>query len=390
MVKTELRRINHPKKRLADGTVKIYYYHRDTGTPLPLPGTPSDADFLAAYAEAEKSLPKPAENLAGLICDYLLSVRFERTKKGRPRAESTKKEARRMLSTMEEEFGSLPLRALASSKVRALFLDYHERIGRDRPREADNRLGVLSQVFTFAANRGAISANPLANFERLYSSDRSEIVWTEADVRKFMDSAPVELQRAMILAIHTGQRYGDLIRLRWSDFDGRTISLRQSKSKARVAIRCTQALLRMLATSPRVGPYILTRVDGRPWFTAKNDKEMGKAWRKRMADAGFYAKPFEEMTKEEKAEQLHFNDLRGTAVTLLAEAGATIPMICAITGHTLASATRILERYMAMTKALATAAIHAFENASETEFANRLQTDPAEHEGAARKTKGDQ
>lgn len=388
MVKADLPGLNKTKKRLADGTIRVYYYHRATG--IPLPGNPGDIEFLAAYAEAEKSLPRPAENVAGLVRDYLLSARFERTKKGRPRAESTKKEAQRMLSTLESKFGSLPLRALASSKARALFLDYHEYIGRDRPREADNRLGVLSQVFTYAVNRGTIAGNPLEKFERLYSSDRSEIVWTEADVKKFMDGAPVELQRAMILAIHTGQRYGDLVRLRWSDFDGEAISLRQSKSKARVSIRCTQALLRMLATSPRVGPYILTRSDGRPWFTAKNDKELGKAWRRRMADAGFYAKAFDEMTKEEKAEQLHFNDLRGTAVTLLAEAGATVPQICAITGHTLASATRILERYMAMTKALATAAIHAFENAPETQFANRLQTGSLNGECATTKAKGNQ
>lgn len=28
----------------------------------------------------------------------------------------------------------------------------------------------------------------------------------------------------------------------------------------------------------RRGPYILTRPDGRPWFTEANDKELGKQW----------------------------------------------------------------------------------------------------------------
>lgn len=42
--------------------------------------------------------------------------------------------------------------------------------------------------------------------------------------------------------------------------------------------------------------------------------------------------------------RLRFNDLRGTAVTLLAEAGATVPQIASITGHTLESVTRILEK----------------------------------------------
>lgn len=95
-----------------------------------------------------------------------------------------------------------------------------------------------------------------------------------------------------------------------------------------------------------------------------------------MSEAGFYPKAFEEMTKAEKAEQLHFNDLRGTAVTLLATAGVPIPQICAVTGHTLRSATRVLEKYLARTAAMTKAAILAFENSPETRFANHLQTGP--------------
>ena len=68
------------------------------------------------------------------------------------------------------------------------------------------------------------------------------------------------------------------------------------------------------------------------------------------------------------------NSLALRAGTLVTEAGATIPQFCAITGHSLPSATRILERYMSMTDAFSSAAIHPFQNASETAFANRLQT----------------
>lgn len=125
-----------------------------------------------------------------------------------------------------------------------------------------------------------------------------------------MDSAPIELQQALILAIHTGQRYGDLIRLRWSDFDGQAISLRQSKTGARVYIPATGALLRVLASMARRGPFILTRADGRPWFTENNDKALSKAWREHAHSAGI--------------KELHFHDLRGTAVTMMNEAGVTL------------------------------------------------------------------
>lgn len=377
----KLPRINTVRKRLASGEVKVYLYHRVTGVQLPPREDPGHA---LAWAAQEAMAPLDVGNINALIREYLLSLTFER------KAKSTQKEYKRMLAEIEKQFGKMPVKALASPRVKGVFLDYQEEVGRDRPREADNRLSVLSAVFTHAKARGKIEGNPLEGFERIYSADRSEIIWTEADIRKFMTGAAVELQRVLILAVHTGQRYGDLIRLRWSDYDGAAISLVQSKGKVRVTVPCSAALRAMLDATPRQCAYILARADGRPWFTDKDDKALAKAWRARMNDAGFYPKPFEELTKAEKAQFLHFHDMRGTAVTLLSEAGATLPQICAVTGHTLTSATRILERYLARTSAMSQAAILAFENSPATAFANRLQTGADPMKGSAIKAKGNQ
>ena len=117
-----------------------------------------------------------------------------------------------------------------------------------------------------------------------------------------------------------------------------------------------------------------TRADGPPWHTERDDKALSKAWHAHLAAAGFYPRPFEEMTAAERRAHVQFRDLRGTAVTLLSEAGATVPQIVAITGHTIQSAHRILERFLARSSALSAAAILHFDNAPETDFANRLQT----------------
>ena len=55
--------------------------------------------------------------------------------------------------------------------------------------------------------------------------------------RRFMIGTAVELQQAQSLAVHTGQRQGDLIRLRWSDHDGDAIRLAQSKTSGRGQVR---------------------------------------------------------------------------------------------------------------------------------------------------------
>lgn len=117
----------------------------------------------------------------------------------------------------------------------------------------------------------------------------------------------------------------------------------------------------MLDGMERRGPFILTREDGRPWHTAKDDKALSKAF-------------FHANARACGVSALEFRDLRGTAVVMLAAAGLEAPQIATITGHTMKSALDILERYGARNQAVARAAMVKLENAPETAFANRLQT----------------
>ncbi|MGH6866569.1 MAG: helix-turn-helix domain-containing protein [Methyloceanibacter sp.] len=71
---------------------------------------------------------------------------------------------------------------------------------------------------------------------------------------------------------------------------------------------------------------------------------------------------------------LYFHDTRGTAITLLAEAGASVPEIAAITGHSYRTINSILEKYLPRTRELALTAMAKLENSGRTDFANCLQT----------------
>jgi integrase len=390
MTTVKLKGINTVPKTLASGEIRIYRYHRPTGTLLP--GKPGSPEFMKAYHNANTVTRYDTGTISQLIREYKNSPKFPRPDTGdktvkhrkghRPLSASTQREYKRMLAILDAKFGTMPIAALAAPRVIGKFIGYQEEIGMVSPREADNRLMTLSAVFTYSFRKGLIARNPLIGFETLYQGDRSHIIWLEPDITLFMDGAPVEMQRAMILALHTGQRYGDLIRLRWSDYDGKYVSLRQRKSKVRLKVKMSAALKRMLDSTPKACPYILARPDGRPWFTAKNDKEMGKAWRERMEaiglhDIGYLAKARNDFDSEFDGYRLHLHDVRGTAVTLLSEAGCTIQEVCSITGHTLANATKILEKYLARTKTISDAAIFKFETSVATQFANRLQTGEA-------------
>lgn len=351
MVRANLKGINTVRKRQKDGTVRIHYYHR--ATKRPLRGAPGSPEFLNDYTMAEQSqIESRKGTLGGLIREFILSPEFSK------RAESTQKEYRRMLGKVEVKFGTMPLAVLEDPRVRGDFLDWQEEVAKESgAREADNRLTVLSAMLTWAVRRVRIFHNHVKGFERLHEVDRSDKVWLPEHIDAFMKVAPIEMQRALILALHTGQRQGDLRKLAWSNYDGVGISIRQSKGGRAVYVPCTPALKDMLDHMDRNAAVIMST-------------KTGRAWQKR-----YFSEQWDEASKAAGISDLHFHDLRGTAVTMLAEAGCSIPEIASITGHSLKSVHTILEKYMSRTKALAKSAMAKFENASSTDFANRLQTE---------------
>lgn len=349
-MRTRLPGVNKVTKRLANGTKAYYFYHRGSG--LRLQGEPGSAAFIASYAEAEKTLAdRHKGTVSQLIGDYSLSPEFAK------RAVSTQKEYRRMLTRIEEKFGDMPITALADPRVRSDFLSWRADVAKTSGgREADNRLSVVSAMLSWGIENGRVFHNHISGFRRLHKSDRSDLIWLPEHVDAFMAVAPVELQRALILALHTGQRQGDLLRLSWNNYDGFTISLRQNKGGRRVQIPCTATLRQMIDGLTRTAAVVLTTKTGRPWT------------------ARYFKAQWETATKAAGISDLHFHDLRGTSVTMLSEAGCTVPQIAAITGHSLKTVTGILDKYLSRTRELAGEAISRFENAESTKFANQLQT----------------
>jgi integrase len=355
-------------KTLKTGERAEYHYHRATG--MRLNGKPGSSEFIADYAAAEKLIrDRLTGTFNGLVRGYTLSVEF--TEKLAP---STQAEYKRMLTAAEGEFGNMPLAALDDPRVRRDFLDWREKMARSSgEREADNRLSAVSAMLTWAVDRGQATANHLRGFKRLYHADRSEIIWLPEHIAAFMKVAPIEMQRALILGLHTGQREGDLLRMPWSAYDGARISLRQGKARRGgqlgplVEIPCTAALRRMLDGMSRVSPLILTTKTGQSF----KKRYFARLWDEAMTKAGLQSVS---LSGSDKPVELHFHDLRGTAVTLLSEAGCTPQQIATITGHSLKTVHRILEHYLARTRGLAEQAIFNFENSPRTKFANQLQT----------------
>ena len=71
---------------------------------------------------------------------------------------------------------------------------------------------TLARILSFGEDRGLIGTNPCEGGGRLYRAARTDKIWRDDDVARFLKHAQPQLALAMMLALWTGQRQGDLLR----------------------------------------------------------------------------------------------------------------------------------------------------------------------------------
>jgi len=355
MIGVKLKGINKTRKKLASGEWKTYYFHRATN--IRLPDDLNSSQFLKAYAEAQEQIKSKGRNqgtLKELIQRYMESAKY------RDAAPRTRKDYQRQIIKIENAFGGMPIEVLNDQRVRADFLDWRDNLARTSKKQADYAIAILGLILAWSMDRGLISHNYAARPGKLYRSERAAVIWSDQDVEAFLAKADLELQLALIMARDTGQRQGDLLRLTWANYDGSYIRLTQSKTGVRVEVPVMQELRALLdrvkgerADRAVDATTILARPDGQPWRT----DHFRHAWR--------------EITLAADLDGKRFQDLRGTTVTALADAGCTTFEIAAITGHSLKSVESILEHYVARSRTRADNAIVKLEMAKKAKIANQ-------------------
>jgi hypothetical protein len=227
-MRVRLKGINYTTKKLASGERKTYWYAW-RGGPL-LTGTPGSPEFIAAYNEAVARKVQPrAGILLSIIQGYQASEDFKRL------ASTTRRGYVAHIKRIESEFSDFPLAALSDRRTRGIFLSWRDRIAESSGRrQADYAWSVLALMISWAFNRGLVTTNPCERGGRVYRGSRSDRIWSADDEMRFFRRAPQHLHLPLLLALWTGQRQGDLLRLPWSAYDGKYIRMRQAKTKARI------------------------------------------------------------------------------------------------------------------------------------------------------------
>jgi integrase len=316
----KLKGINKVSKRLSDGS-RITYYYAWKGGPR-LPGKPGDPAFVAAFNEAiAGKVDQPIGTIQSILNAYQATTKFADL------ASRTRKDYVRNIKQIEAEYGEFPIEALSDRRSRDEFLTWRDRMAIKSRRQADYVYSTFAAILAWAFDRGIVPLNPCEKPGRVYQANRNDIIWTEQAEAAFLAVAPDRIRLAYLLAVWTGQRQGDLLRLPWSAYDGTHIKVHQSKTKKKVMVPVAAPLKAALDGTSKEAITILTTANKTSWTSDGFRTSWGKT-----ADKAGIAGPT-------------FHDLRGTAVTRFAMSGCTHAEIATFTGHSLNDIAAILDAH---------------------------------------------
>ena len=312
-----LKGVHRVRKTIASGYAEYWYAWRGGPRILGVLATSErlrDMKVAAEAAEAgrryhevhaARKIP-PKGHIHALAADWMASPEFALY------ADRTRKDLRKRLAMVQEDLGTMPIRALEAAGARRVLIEKRNRYA-DRPCLADQWASALSQLLGWARDQGHTAADPMRGWPWIYRVDRSGVVWTAEELEAICAaaSADQELQLAMLGAAYSGLRKGDLLMLTKSAIAEDRIVRRTRKRKRVVDVPITPALRAVLDAALVLSPadclYVFTK-DGRQWKQPTLDHHFADA--RKMAA---------EKTPEIAGKRWH--DFRGSYATLLIRAG---------------------------------------------------------------------
>lgn len=298
-----------------------YYYVTPAGKWLKLcrerEGIPAMYRALARVTDSEAT----SDRMPAVISRWLDVKRAEWSAK-------TAKDQDRIAHVMSRRFAEFRPADVTTPICAQYLRDYAA-----QPRTHNMHRTMLSQVLAWAAVEGLREGhNPVANIPPRKLDARQRIV-TDAEVTALKAAALQQtrngeaLARMIDLAMLTGQRIGDVLRMRWQDVvpDGIVVVQGKGGGKVRLLIEWTPALraaVEACASGDRIGHLLKTQSG-----TGYRYSGIRSAWVRACARAGIT--------------DLHIHDLRGRAgVDALESAGQDVRAAQRLLGHSGEAMTR--------------------------------------------------
>ena len=258
-------------------------------------------------------------------------------------------------------FGQIMFAALAQSDMFSFWEEIYKARGHTM---ANSTVSAVRSMFSYGVMKGWRANNPARSLKLKKVAPRI-VVWEPSLVEAFVAKADAlgleSVGDAVVIGLHTGQRQGDVLRLEFLSAESGRAKFKQGKTNARVSVPFSPALqnrIEQIKARRRAGQVAELRLEG----VLVRDRKGGEYSRES------FGRDFREVRDAVAADQLdaggeatilgrQYLDLRDTAITRLALAGATVAEIRAISGHSLETIHKVLAHYLAIDDRMADAAI---------------------------------
>lgn len=201
---------------------------------------------------------------------------------------------------------------------------------------ADDQIAMVSNLWQFAAQKFPDvfkrkgKMNPTYRINRHYKHDgEGHLAWADEVIEAFDQDCPAHLQFVRMGLHYTGQRGGDVVKMKWTDFDGKRIFVVQEKTGKKLWLNCPKPLLVALKReqSGTNREYIFHHAYDGPFSSAQ---VLSHAIRNRLLELGINKPPAE---REPGVKGYTMHGLRKNAGIELALAGCSVSQIMAVLGH---------------------------------------------------------
>jgi len=277
---------------------------------------PSDIGFYDSYAAFKgartKREVKGQYTVAHLIVDYEQSGEFKRL------AGNTRASYASTLGKIKEALGAIPADRLPDDVIQ-LALD-HEGWGLPTQNLV---VAIIRAMYYWGRKRAKVTIHPMLDFRATRGGEHEP--WPEDVLQAGLTSDDPLIRLCVNLLYYTGQRIGDVLKIRWGDIgaDG-YISVKQQKTGKAVSFPLHADLSAELGKVATRGIWVICQPGGRP-YTVHRIRDILQTF---TAALGVKTVP---------------HGLRKNAVNALLECGCTVAEVKAITGQSM----QIIEHYAA-------------------------------------------
>lgn len=305
-----------------DSTGKARRYFRRNGKQLgPIPGDVGSEEFMDAYQaylnqqpQKPKSTAHP-DSMAGWIEDFYGDRIFKDLKPG------TRAAYKSALEPISKEYGNRSAVALTAEKAEKIIA----KIGETKPGMANLTRAAMRRVCKLAVKKKRRPDNPFLGIEA-YSVGEHH-TWTEAELQQFEARWHLGTRERLAydLLLYTGQRVGDVAKMKRADVAEGLIHVVQQKTGAELWVPVHPHLARSMAAYTVPGLTLIGDPAGRPIKRSTLSLLIRNAVKK--AGLPSICVP---------------HGLRKAAMRRLAEGGGTAKQIASISGH---KTLKEIERY---------------------------------------------